>query len=66
VQPGRHHRHSPDVIDIGQAFFVLLGRPDVRLKTRIADLEHVPGSRLAPLVAGEVPVDDVPPAGAEP
>ena len=66
VQRGGDHRHAVDRIDLGQRLDVLLAAADVGLDARVAALDDVAGPALVPFVAGEVPVHDVPPAGAEP
>ena len=65
VQRRRDHRHAVDRLDLGQRLEVLLGAPDVGLEARVAALDDVAGPGFAPLVAREVPVHDVPAAGAE-
>ena len=66
VQRGRDHGHAVDRLDLGERLEVLLGAADVGLEARVAALDDVAGPALAPRVAGEVPVHDVPAAGAEP
>src|SRR5574341_616805 len=45
---------------------MLLGAADVGLEARVATLDDVPRAALAPGVARQVPMHDVPAAGAEP
>ena len=66
VQRGRDDGHPVDRLDVGERVEVLLGAADVGLEARVAGLDDVAGPLLVPLVAGEVPVHDVPAAGAEP
>ena len=66
VQRGRDDRHPVDRVDVGQLGPVLLGAADVGLQARVAALDDVPGPGLRPLAPVEVPVHDVPAAGAEP
>ena len=56
-----------DRVDVGElGVEVLLGAADVGLQARVPGLDDVARALLGPLVAGEVPVHDVPAAGAEP
>ena len=66
MQRGRDHRHAVDRLDLGERLEVLLGAADVGLEARVAALDDVAGPGSLPLVAREVPVHDVPAAGAEP
>ena len=65
VQRGGDHRHAVDRIDLGERLEVLLAAADVGLEARVPALDDVAGALLVPFVAGEVPVHDVPAAGAE-
>ena len=66
MQRRRDHRHAVDRVDLGQRLEVLLGAADVGLEAGVAALDDVAGPGLAPAVTLEVPVHDVPAAGAEP
>lgn len=65
VEAGGHHRHPVHRLDLGEGLGVLLGRADVGLEARVAGLDHVPRPPLAPGLPLQVPVHDVPAAGAE-
>ena len=66
VERRRDHRHAVDRLHLGERLEVLLGAADVGLEARVAALDDVAGPALVPFVACEVPVHDVPAAGAEP
>ena len=55
-----------DRVDVGELGPVLLGAADVGLQARVAALMMCPGPGSDHSRAGEVPVHDVPAAGAEP
>ena len=66
VERRRDHGHAVDRLHLGERLEVLLGAPDVGLEARVAALDDVAGPALVPFVAAQVPVHDVPAAGAEP
>ena len=66
VQRRRHDGHPLDRLGLGERLEVLLGAADVGLEAGVPTLDDVAGTPLAPFVTGEVPVHDVPAAGAEP
>ena len=66
VETARHDRAARQVGHAGQlARMVLLGDAGVDLEARVPELHDVPGPLATPRLAGQVPVHDVPAAGAQ-
>ena len=65
MEGGGDHGHPVDRLDLGERLEVLLGAADVGLQAGVPTLDDVTGAGLVPAVPFQVPVHDVPSAGAE-